>query len=123
MIKEAVRKGLIVFVLIVAFSCFACTRERPQPRLITVTGAAEVRGAPDEIALTLGVETVNRDLAIAKRQNDDRVKKVFALAKRYNVAPGNFWIDRISVEPRYKGGDVRDELIGYFYCSGCIEAR
>jgi len=113
MIKEAVRKGLIAFVLIVAFSCFACTRERPQPRLITVTGEAEVRVTPDETTLTLGVETLNRDLAIAKRQNDERVKKVFALAKRYNVAPGNFWTDRVSVEPRYKGGDAREEIIGY----------
>lgn len=111
--KELRRKGVVAFVLIVVFSCFACARERPQPRLITVTGAAEVRVTPDETTLTLGVETLNRDLAIAKRQNDERVKKVFALAKRYNVAPGNFWTDSISVEPRYKGGDAREELIGY----------
>ncbi len=113
MMRAAVRKVLIAFVLIVVFFCFACARERRQPRLITVTGEAEVRVAPDETTLTLGVETSNRDLAIAKRQNDERVKKVFALAKKYNVAPGNFWTDRISVEPRYKDGDVREELIGY----------
>jgi hypothetical protein len=113
MIREAVRKGLITFVLVVVVSCLACARERPQPRLITVTGAAEVRVIPDETTLTLGVETVNRDLGIAKRQNDERVKKIFALAKRYNVAPGNFWTEGVSVEPRYKGGEVREELIGY----------
>jgi uncharacterized protein YggE len=113
MMKELLRKGVVAFVLIVVFSCFACAREKPQPRLITVTGGAEVRVTPDETTLTLGVETLNRDLAIAKRQNDERVKKVFALAKKYNVAPGNFWVERISVEPRYKGGDVREELIGY----------
>jgi uncharacterized protein YggE len=113
MMRQAVRKGVIAFVLIAVFSCFACARERPQPRLITVTGAAEVRVTPDETTLTLGVETVNRDLGIAKRQNDERVKRVFALAKRYNVVPGNFWTDRVSVEPRYRGGDAREELIGY----------
>jgi len=113
MMKELLRKGGVAFVLLVVLSCFACARERPQPRLITVTGGAEVRVTPDETTLTLGVETLNRDLAIAKRQNDERVKKVFALAKKYNVAPGNFWVERISVEPRYKGGDVREELIGY----------
>jgi uncharacterized protein YggE len=113
MTKELLRKGGAVFVLIVVFSGFACARERPQPRLITVTGEAEVRVAPDETILTLGVETWHKDLGIAKRQNDERVKKVFALAKKYNIAPGNFWTDRISIEPRYKGGDVREELIGY----------
>lgn len=113
MMKEVWRKGLIAFVLIVVFFCFACARERPQPRLITVNGAAEVRVTPDEATLTLGVETLNRDLGIAKRQNDERVKKVLAIAKKYNVAPGNFWTDRVSIEPRYKGGDAREELIGY----------
>jgi uncharacterized protein YggE len=113
MMKELLRKGVIAFVLIVVFSCFACAREKLQPRLITVTGEAEVRVTPDEITLTLGVETLHKELTIAKRQNDERVKKVFALAKRYNVAPGNFWTDRVSVEPRYKGGDAREELIGY----------
>lgn len=113
MMKELLRKGVVAFVLIVVFSCLACAREKVQPRLITVTGEAEVRVAPDETTLTLGVETLNRDLAIAKRQNDERVKKVFALAKKYNVSPGNFWTDRVSVEPRYKGGDAREEFIGY----------
>jgi uncharacterized protein YggE len=113
MMSEAVRKGLIALVLIIVAFCFACAREKPQPRLITVTGGAEIRVTPDETTLTLGVETLNRDLAIAKRQNDDRVKRVFALAKKYNVAPGNFWVERVSVEPRYKGGDAREELIGY----------
>jgi len=113
MMKELLRKGVTAFVLIVVFSCLACAREKPQPRLITVTGEAEVRVTPDEITLTLGVETLHKELSIAKRQNDERVKKVLALAKRYNVAPGNFWTDRVSIEPRYKGGDAREELIGY----------
>jgi uncharacterized protein YggE len=113
MMREVWRKGLIAFVLIVVFSCFACVREKSQPRLITVNGAAEVRVTPDETTLTLGVETLNRDLGIAKRQNDERVKKVLALAKKYNVAPGNFWTERVNVEPRYKGGDAREEIIGY----------
>jgi len=113
MMKQALRKGVIAFVLIVVFSCFACAREKPQPRLITVTGEAEVRVAPDETILTLGVETWHKDLGLAKRHNDERVKRVLAVARKYNVAPGNFWTDRISVEPRYKGGDVREELIGY----------
>jgi len=113
MMKKALRNSVIALVLIVVFSCFACARERPQPRLITVTGEAEVRVAPDETILTLGVETVHKDLGIAKRQNDERVKKVFALAKKYNVAPGNVHVEAINIEPRYKGGDVREELSGY----------
>jgi hypothetical protein len=95
------------------FAFPACAGEKPRPRLITVTGDAEVRVPPDEVILTLGVETWHKDLGIAKSHNDERIKKVMALAKKYDIAPGNVWIDRISIEPCYKDRDVRADIIGY----------
>jgi len=108
MMKEAVRKGAVAFFLLVVFFCSACAGNKPEPRLITVTGEAEVRVAPDEAILTLGVETWDKDLGIAKRQNDERIKRIFALAKQYDVAPGNIRTENISIEPRYTGGDAQE---------------
>jgi uncharacterized protein YggE len=114
MTQEAFKKGVISLVLILMIFAFsACEGEKPGLRLITVTGDAEVRVPPDEVILSLGVETWHKDLGIAKTHNDERVKKVMALAKKYNIAPGNIWIDRINIEPRYKDGDVQADIIGY----------
>ena len=113
MMQETVRKVAVVFFLLVVFFCSACAGNKPEPRLITVTGEAEVRVAPDEAILTLGVETWDKELGIAKRHNDERIKGIVALAKKNNIAPGNVRIENISIEPRYKGGDVQEELIGY----------
>jgi hypothetical protein len=112
--KYFFKRGVISFVLLIMVVVFsACDGEKPGLRLITVTGDAEVRVPPDEVILTLGVETWHKDLGIAKSYNDESVKKVMALAKKYNIAPENFWIDRISIEPRYKDRDMQTNIIGY----------
>jgi uncharacterized protein YggE len=86
-----------------------------EPRLITVTGSAEVRVVPDEVILTLGVETWDKDLEVAKGQNDEIIKRVLARAGEHGVASEHIRTDYLSIEPRYRNGyyEARD-FIGYF---------
>ena len=79
----------------------------------SVTGEAEVQVAPNQVIVTLGVETWDKDLGIAKRENDERVKRIFDLAKKYSVKPGYVRVDHISIEPRYNDGEGREDFIGY----------
>jgi uncharacterized protein YggE len=86
-----------------------------EPRLITVTGEAEVRVVPDEVIVTLGVETWDKNLDIAKSRNDEIVKKVLALATDYGIPPEHVQTDYIGVEPRYRDGYYEErDFIGYF---------
>jgi len=86
-----------------------------EPRLITVTGDAEVRVVPDEVILTLGIETWNKDLRVAKGQNDEIVGKVLALAEEYGIEPQHIQTDFVSIEPRYRNGYFEEsDFIGYF---------
>ncbi|MBN1220437.1 MAG: SIMPL domain-containing protein [Anaerolineae bacterium] len=101
----------IIFVLVAWTGSQAAPTD---PGVITVTGDAEVRVVPDEVILTLGVETWDKNLNTAKRQNDDRVKAVIALARGYGVEPRYIQTDHISIEPRYEDYYERERLIGYF---------
>ena len=56
-----------------------------RPRLISVQGTAEINVAPDEAVLTLGVDSRDKVLAIAKSENDARVKRVMKLAQATGV--------------------------------------
>jgi uncharacterized protein YggE len=112
--KEVLRRGLIAFVLFMILVSPLWARNKSGPRLITVTGAAEVRVSPDEVILTLGVETWDKDLDIAKKQNDERVKQVLALAKQYKIEPKYVQTDHLSIEPRYKDGYTQENFIGFF---------
>src|ERR1700722_6028731 len=72
-----------------------------QPPLISVTGSAEVKVAPDEIHLSVGVETRHENLAEAKRQNDESVSRVLAFLKKSGLPAKDVQTDYISVEPEY----------------------
>lgn len=106
----------VVFVaccLSLGVSLTAAAQEKAGPRLITVTGEAEIRVVPDEVVFDLTVQTVNRDLKLAKAQTDERLKKLVELTRRYNVTPQDVQTDYISVEPRYRGGNETRQFIGF----------
>ena len=89
--------------------------ESAAPRVITVTGEAEVRVVPDEVVLTLGVETNNKDLKAAKDANDRIVAKVLALAAQYGIQPQHVQTDYVGIEPRYRDGYYEErDFIGFF---------
>ncbi len=82
---------------------------------ISVTGDAEVRIAPDQVVMVLGVETWDKDLRKAKTANDDRIKRVLAVTKDYGIDPKYVQTDQISVDPRYRNGTyVEGDFIGFF---------
>jgi uncharacterized protein YggE len=86
-----------------------------EPRVITVTGEAEVRVVPDEVILTLGVETWNKVLDTAKRENDEIVREVLAAADAQGIEPAHVQTDYVSIEPRYRNGYYEDrDFVGYF---------
>ncbi len=82
---------------------------------ISVTGDAEVRVPPDEVAMVFGVETWDKDIRKAKTANDDRIKRILAMTKDYGIDPKYVQTDQISVDPRYRNGNYTDgDFIGYF---------
>lgn len=80
---------------------------------ISVNGEAEIRVAPDEVILTLGVETFDKILKSAKSLNDERIKKTISIAKDYGVPAEYIQTDYIGIEPRYEYGNIARQFLGY----------
>ena len=70
----------LLVLTVTAGTATAQADDATQPRLITVTGSADVHVPPDEVILTLGVETSDMSLGVAKGQNDDSVKAIIETA-------------------------------------------
>jgi uncharacterized protein YggE len=85
-----------------------------QPGTISVSGEAVVKVIPDEVSLTLGIETWHRELSVAKRENDVRVGKVIQLARHYGIESREIQTDFISIEPRYQDPYMRGVIEGYY---------
>lgn len=73
----------------------------PQPRLITVSGDAEVKTAPDQVIFTLGLSSTDKDLATAKLKNNERVKGVLAVARQLGIAAKDVQSGYVSINAEY----------------------
>ena len=105
--------ALRIILILVATSIAVCGQEKPEARLITVSGQAEVNVAPDEVVFDLTVQTVDKNLRTAKNQTDDRLRKVIDLTRKYKVLAKDVQTDYIKLEPRYRGNDESRLFIGY----------
>ncbi len=110
------RRVLVVFatfLLFVALVVVASAQEcAPRPRLISVTGTSEVSVAPDQVILSLGVESRDKELSVAKSQNDARIKKLFALARAAGVEPKDIETGRLTMGAEYSEEKV-PKFLGY----------
>ena len=100
------RKVLPLCLLILCFCFIVSAQDIDKMPMITVTGTAEVMVAPDEVVFSLDVTKKNKDLQIAKRENDEAVAKVLELTRRFSVAPQDVKTDSISVDMKYES--IRD---------------
>jgi uncharacterized protein YggE len=110
--NESVRASVIVAVILLAVVLVRAD-DKPTPRLITVTGEAEINVAPDEVVFDVSVQTINKDLRQAKAQTDECLKRLMELTRKYKIAPQDVQTDYIKLEPRYRGGDESRLFIGY----------
>ncbi|HEY8185589.1 MAG TPA: SIMPL domain-containing protein [Pyrinomonadaceae bacterium] len=69
--------------------------------LITVSGQAEIMVVPDEAVFTMSAVTVDKDLLNAQARNDEIVKKVLALGRKYQVPANLLQTGHISLDERY----------------------
>lgn len=80
-----------------AWSQDCCNR----PRFVTVTGTAEVNVAPDEVLITVGVTTRDKDMNVAKSQHDAQVRKVLVQVRNAGVDLKNIQTSNLQMSAEY----------------------
>jgi len=71
----------------------------PVDRLISVSGDADVKVAPDQVLLSLEVVTVEKTVSKSKTANDEKVAKTLATIKKAGVAEKDLQTDQLRIEP------------------------
>jgi uncharacterized protein len=82
---------------------------------ITVSGEAVVYAQPDKILVSLGVETWDAQMDVAKQKNDAIIKRAIAAIRECGIEKSAIQTDNITIEPTYKpyeGSRPRD-IDGY----------
>lgn len=110
---NARRTGVAAAMVLIALFSAAQMPVARGDDVISVNGESEVRVVPDEVLLTLGVETFDPALKAAKAINDERIQKTMAAARTLAVPAAQIQTDYISIEPKYPSGDLARQLQGY----------
>lgn len=97
--------GMLVPVAVAQEGCM-------HPRIISVTGTAEIKVPPDEVQLTLGIDSHDKDLVVAKASNDQRIKKLMALAHTAGVEAKYIQTSALTMGPEYTDEKI-PKLLGY----------
>lgn len=104
-------KKLIALLLVIfSYQSFSETKQ------ITVSGDAEVSVVPDTVLIHTGIEHWDRNLTNARRDNDQALKKVMAVATEFKLGLDQIQVDHIGVEVERKGWNEKPmhSLEGYF---------
>ncbi len=111
---KQIRTFLPLTVLLLAAAMLPAAARAAEPRLITVTGNAAIRIVPDEVILTFGVETIHKELAAAKKENDQKIRAIIQFVKDQEIEGKYIQTDYINIEPRYRNQHEHSEFVGYF---------
>ena len=85
-------------------AAFAATNPNPnvnplQVPSISVNGAGEVRVAPDEVFVSMGVETAGNDVIAAERTNQARVKALLDVAAQFKIPAERVQTSEVTISP------------------------
>jgi len=107
----------IAVVLVAMSSLSALAQQMPsfddRPK-INVTGEAVVEVKPDRIVLTLGIETWDKDIDLAKQKNNEILKKAVTVIRNCGIPNKEIHTDELSIHPRYHSDWDKKEFIGFF---------
>lgn len=109
-------KAITTFLIVMAM----CSIQAQQNQLfddrpkITVNGEAVVRVQPDQIIITFGIETWDKNIIAAKQKNNEIMKKAIAVIKESGIPDKDIQTDYLSIEPRYDNNYEKKNFIGYF---------
>lgn len=90
-------------------------QENRQAPGITVEGEAAINVVPDEVVISVGIESSDSDLQKVKRVNDERVARLRSVALANGIAAKDIRTDYINLTPNYsdRSLDTKRSLIDY----------
>jgi uncharacterized protein len=106
-------KTKFTFIILLTSLTAALAQYQQPPPQINVSGSAEVKVAPDEIRLSVAVESRNAALDAARLDNDTRIAAALAFLKQCDLPERDVKTDFISVRPDYDATRSRVTPVAY----------
>jgi uncharacterized protein YggE len=116
-----INKLLVLAIINSGLSVQSIYAQGYDPRhIISVSGDAEVKTIPNEVIISMSVETHDMAIDKARTDNDTKVTAILAMARKYGVEEKLIQTDYLHAEPRYDertypNGEPRErKFLGYY---------
>ena len=106
-------KTKFTFIILLASLTAALAQYQQPPPQINVSGSAEIKVVPDEIRLSVAVESRNAALDAARLDNDTKIAAALAFLKQAGMPDRDVKTDFISVQPDYDRDRSRVTPVAY----------
>lgn len=105
------KKNLIIAVtFFMALSQINAQETKP---MITVSGEGKVKVVPDQVSISIAVESKGTKAAEVKKVNDTKVDAVLKYIKKMGVAPADFQTTRVSLNDQYDYEKKKHNYVAY----------
>jgi uncharacterized protein YggE len=91
----------IILVLAVFISCTQLARAQNQIPQITVNAEGKIKIVPDQVFISVSVETSGIKASEVKKDNDKSVDKVLSFIKKMNLPTTDYSTQQVSLNQRY----------------------
>lgn len=85
--------------------------ETTNQNTISVSGSSDIMVVPDEVVITLGIDSRDKDIVKAKADNDAKLKKILEISKTFKIESKYIQTDYLNIQP----GDITQKAIDYSY--------
>ncbi|QBN17703.1 SIMPL domain-containing protein [Flavobacterium nackdongense] len=93
------KKALLILSLLLMTSLHA-QEQKPVP-MINVAGEGKVKTVPDQVSITISIETKGSKAEEVKRENDKKMDGILKFIKKSNIPSEDFQTQRIALNPNY----------------------
>ena len=91
----------VLLMLTVMFMTMGYSQEIKQVPMINVSGEGKIKVAPDQVLISISLESKGTRADDVKRENDKKIDAVLKFIKKESIAKEDFQTQRISLNPNY----------------------
>jgi uncharacterized protein len=91
----------VALILIVTIITMAQGQETKHIPLVNVSGEGKIKVNPDELVVTVSLETKGAEAAIVKKGNDEKIDAVLKYIKKMGILKENYQTQNVSLYPNY----------------------
>ena len=91
----------VILIIALVFMANSYAQEQKQVPMINVSGEGKVKVAPDQVSISISIETKGTKADEVKRENDKKMDGILKFIKKSNIATEDFQTQRIALNPNY----------------------